>query len=571
MDDKKFEPEKTYKDFNEIGQAEGDEVLENYIDGALNEVTANLPALEAAATEAQAKAAAEAEEETVKEKKSFEKKVAEAFFKLPAGDIHNATRIFFAFGNEIRYNTSNNFWGFFKKGVWRFETDKSSALYPYTRQLAAIASDNIPKTIAPPTKEDGSLDSSHPEYKKIQKHNQYCKWASEIVKRWSSRKLQSNAIEMLKGVNEILIKQEDLDQYPMLLNVENGTLDLETGEFYPHDPRQLLTKQCNVVYNPAARAPVFENFMQQILPDEDTRAAVLRYLGYCLTGRINEEKALFVWGSGANGKGTLFQTILKLFGSYGTSFNINALIKSKYPRDGEAATPEFAKLEGVRLAVAEEIPRGANFDVAKFKNLTGGDPIPIRQMYQIARIIEKPTHKFIFSGNDLPRAESATDDGFNRRLVVTKFLQQFTGDNADLTLKAKLETPDELSGIFNILLAECLEWQKPKAAGGGLIKSAAMEHEKQSYIADNDWFSDFISEQCELGADYDVARKALIKELKSFDSRAYKYTDRQLEEMFLKLDGVTLEQGERHSKYPSAKFFKGIQLTNNDIEPPPFY
>ena len=47
---------------------------------------------------------------------------------------------------------------------------------------------------------------------------------------------------------------EDLDKNDYLLNVQNGTLDLNGKEpvFTAHDPDMLLSKICNVEYNPTA-------------------------------------------------------------------------------------------------------------------------------------------------------------------------------------------------------------------------------------------------------------------------------------------------------------------------------
>ena len=558
------------KDANDLLRAGGNDAVANAFDDILDHAAENLDGLKEETTRAQEQATKEKEADHAQKKAAFEKKLAARLLEFSFNDLFNARRIYIAYGNEIRYDKLTGIWGFFKDGVWSFDTDKNSALLTYTAEIARILSENRPKPLAPPTNEDGSLRQlDAKEEAQLKQYNFRCEYIQKKVEGFHYRNTQFNAIEMLKGVEEIIIRQSDLDQYPMLLNVKNGVIDLETGKLLPAAPELLLTKQANVIFDPTARAPVFEKFMQEILPDEETRGAVLRYLGYCLTGRVNEEKALFVWGRGANGKGTLFKAMLKLFGSYGTSFNIKALLKPKIPKDGESATPEIAKLEGVRIAIADEIPVGANFDVAKFKNLTGGDIVTARALYQPPKNFE-PNFKFVLSGNTLPRLEGADDDGFNRRAVIVKFLQQFTGAKADQQLKARLEQPAELSGILNILIAECLDWQKPKAQGGGLLESRAMVAEKKEFLADNDWFSAFIEERCELGAEFDVGRKRLLNALKGYDPRARPVRDKLLEELILKLDGVTKEHGARHSKYDNVDYFAGIRLMeDNDSTPQP--
>ena len=544
-------------DANNILQEHGEEMLVNklfYADDSdlfaaakieIDELERNLLAEKAAA-----------------DKVAKEKDILQKMFTLPFSDMHNADRINLLFGDVIRYSDDSGEWMFFKDGTWTFGNDSVAALYPFARETAEFIDKNRPKFSYTKNSSGGlTLDNS----KKQPADSDSVKFGETLARKWQERKTQRAAIDLLKGIKGILVKHNDLDKNPMLLNVKNGVLDLATGRLYPAAPELLLSKQANVIFNPAARAPVFEKFIQDILPDEMTRRAVLRYLGYCLTGRVNSEKSLFVKGKGGNGKGTLFNTVLKMFGGYGTAFNINALLKPKYPKDGEAATPEFAKLEGARFVVVDEMPRGALFDVAKFKSVTGSDPIPIRPLFQPARVIENPTHKFVFSGNNIPDVESADDDGFNRRFSIAVFPMQFKGDNADITLKARLVAADELSGILNILLAECQAWQAE-----GLIESEEMQTQKQKYLVENDFIRAFIFEECEVGEGCAVARKALLAALRRYDARAHMYKDFQLAEMLQHVDGVQCVKSGRRTEFKGAWIFTGIKFAGNDEADVPF-
>lgn len=55
--------------------------------------------------------------------------------------------------------------------------------------------------------------------------------------------------------------RSDFDQHPWLFNVVNGTWDLHKMVFKPHDPADMLTKQGDVMYDPAARCERWESFM----------------------------------------------------------------------------------------------------------------------------------------------------------------------------------------------------------------------------------------------------------------------------------------------------------------------
>ena len=273
-------------------------------------------------------------------------------------------------------------------------------------------------------------------------------------------------------------------------------------------PNLFVTKFCPVEYDENKKnSPDFDKFMEEILPDEQTRDAVLRYLGYCLTGDVSEEKALFILGNGRNGKGTLMKILLTLLGDYATSFRIESLLQQKF-KDGNSATPEFAKLDGCRLAYANEIPPNEKLDVSKFKDLTGGDKFSARKLHS-EPILINPTHKFVLCGQHLPEIFDANDIGYLERLIVVKFTQQFTGKNCNPKLKQKLLAPEVLSGVLSTLVRECLAWQKD-----GLIISNAMQEEKQNYRDANNFIADFISEFCVISENAICKRKEILKELR---------------------------------------------------------
>ena len=329
-----------------------------------------------------------------------------------------------------------------------------------------------------------------------------------------SRALQSTAkgnavIAQFYSFRHLRITDADLNNHPMLINCKNGAVDLTNGKFIEHDGKQLWTKCGGFVFDPHARSETFDRFIKDILPDDATRAVVQTFLGYCLTGSVIEEKALFVHGSGGNGKGTLFRTVQKCLGDYAKPMKIDCLLAGRRAADANAASPEFNKLLHTRLAVAEEVPAGQKLDAAQFKLLTGGDFLPIRLLHHEASEIQNPSHKLILSGNALPQLSDTKDEGLKRRLLVVRFPRSFTEDNRDPELKSRLCTPEALSAVFNWLLEGCLRWQMQ-----GLKASAEMSNELDRYLADNDIVADFIDNFCKLGENCSVSRKVLLDHVK---------------------------------------------------------
>ena len=109
-----------------------------------------------------------------------------------------------------------------------------------------------------------------------------------------------SAITLLKSCDSILIIADDLNRHNELFCVPNGVVNLQTGELYHLDPKYLITQQSPAIYRHGYRSPTVNNFLTSILPDEATRAALVRFIGYSATGEVIEEKALFLYGPGGN-------------------------------------------------------------------------------------------------------------------------------------------------------------------------------------------------------------------------------------------------------------------------------
>ena len=478
------------------------------------------------------------------------------FMEMTNGD--DAERLKIAFGKNIRWNTDSSFWGLYTDGTWNFCNSSDAALYPYARSMADFIAARVPALPKKPelfyssdmtTQERANVEKQLLEYNaKVESHQM----VKALARRWKTRSAVSAAIDMLKGFDEIFITDKDLDAHPNLLNVRNGVIDLETGRLHPHAPELYLTRQAPIIYNPRCRPVRFQKFLEEILPDVDTRAAVMRFLGYALTGEIREHAALFVKGSGANGKGTLFHLLLKILGDFATTMRFETFALRPVPRDADAPTPEFAKLVRRRLALIDELPENFRLDPATFKNTTGGDPIPYRHLHHDSSINRNPTHKLIFCGNFLPDLRNASDPGLERRLRVVDFPVQFLGEKADKTLEATLSSEQEITGALTLLVEQARLYYRE-----GLLESTAMKEEKLDYLAQNDWLKDFVAENCVLGADESCTRSEMLARLAEFKP-ARGLSERSLTNMLKKIDGVNYGR----KPHSGIMYFTGIGLTS---------
>jgi putative DNA primase/helicase len=277
-------------------------------------------------------------------------------------------------------------------------------------------------------------------------------------------------LAMAASSPQLRVQHVRLDYDPWAFNVLNGTIDLRTGKLRPHERNNLITRVAPVEFHPDARAPRFEQFLKEVF-QEDTELInyVLRILGYALTGLTTEHCMVIAYGSGCNGKTTLLEVVHYVMGPYAMVTPPDMLLVER--RDSHPTGR--ASLFGVRLASTREIEEGRNLAEAEVKELTGGDPVTARRMYENYWTFN-PTHKLWMSTNHLPNVRG-TDEGIWRRLRAVPFSASFLG-REDRTLVGQLR--QEASGILAMLVRGCLAWQQDGLAMPPVVAEATARYRK---------------------------------------------------------------------------------------------
>jgi len=199
-------------------------------------------------------------------------------------------------------------------------------------------------------------------------------------------------------------------------------------------------KRLPIDYNPEAKAPRWEQFINEVL-DKEYHTAIKRFVGYILYPDIMghlPSAALFV-GDGANGKTVFIHIITTILGKNNVSSVPMQRFKDKF---------STKSMEHKLLNAAADLPKNALFDTGFVKMVLGGDRIPLEGKYQ-QPYEGRITAKHIFAANELPPTNDKTL-GFYRRFLIFVFPRQFLGDRADPLLIKKLNAEKE--GIFNWML-----------------------------------------------------------------------------------------------------------------------
>ena len=259
----------------------------------------------------------------------------------------------------------------------------------------------------------------------------------------------------------------------VLINLENGTFEITPTkrELRAFNRNDFLTHQLPFEYEPEAKAPLFQKYLDEVLPDADKQRIFAEYCGYIFIkpSVLKLEKMLILYGNGANGKSVFFEIINALLGTQNIS---NYSLQSLTNDNGYFR----AKIANKLVNYASEINGKLETDI--FKQMASGEPIEARLPYGEPFILNEYA-KLIFNCNDLPKDVEHTN-AFFRRFLIIGFDVTIPEDKQDKQLANKI-IESELSGVFNWILSglERVLLQK-KFSKCEAVDNARSDYEKQS-------------------------------------------------------------------------------------------
>jgi putative DNA primase/helicase len=286
-----------------------------------------------------------------------------------------------------------------------------------------------------------------------------------------------------------------------------------------------LVKMAARVEPADAATPVFDRFVQDIsLRDAQLAGYLLRFLGYALTGLTKEQIFLNLFGKGKNGKTTLLELLLYIFGTYATTIAEDLVI------DGAASTKtenSAADLQNKRLAVLADCNRGTLND-AMIKKITGGDTLRARRLYRESFEFI-PKCKLIVGTNQKLRLRD-TGESIKRRLRLAPF--EYKAEVPDKLLLDKLKA--EAPGILYKLIQEA-NYYLNHIESQTFPRCERIERESAKYFNDENPFGLFFQECVEFAADQSVKTVEVWEAYKSWaEANAVKPLKKQ--SLFLELE-----------------------------------
>ena len=201
---------------------------------------------------------------------------------------------------------------------------------------------------------------------------------NRYIKRVQKLQMRKNRRTMIEDAKSVYpVPHSIFDRNTDLFNCQNGTLNLTTGEFRPHDPADFLTLMSGITYDPDAACPRWNTFISEVMVnDADLAAYLQKALGYALTGDTSLECLFILYGATSrNGKGTTMETFLKIMGDYGKTSNPEMLSTKFGNTNASGPSEEIARLAGVRFVNISEPEKKITFNAALVKRMTGNDTL----------------------------------------------------------------------------------------------------------------------------------------------------------------------------------------------------
>lgn len=423
----------------------------------------------------------------------------------PMTDMGNAERFRDRYGHQFRFTTAKG-WMSWDKRRWKVldqEKDKlpaevMAAVFDTVRAIQSEAR-LIADTGIPHDENPHGLDRVIPKGKSVELLSDKLRAHGRTSE--SSGRL--NCIANL-AVRWLAASIEDFDRDRLAINVLNGTLRFRreagpdgkmraTVELTPHRREDLNTKLAPVIYDAAAICPLYDGMIEWAQPDAAMRRYLHQWGGYSASGLTGEHKLHFWYGKGRNGKSTTIDMWAHVMGDYSGTIGIETFLDQGIKKRGEQASPDLARLGGVRMLRASEPERGAKLNEALIKAATGGEPMAVRALHR-GFFDLLPLFKLTIGGNYRPDIPG-TDEGIWARMKLVPWLKNIDLEfNPDGTPKKDPELLDkmkgseaECSGVFAHLVRGLLDY-----LANGLIEPAAVKEATQEYRDESDPLARFL-------------------------------------------------------------------------------
>ena len=374
------------------------------------------------------------------------------------------------------------------------------------------------------------------------------KYYAFVMKR-RDMKYVTSALQAAKPM--LLKKITDFDNQEFLLNTPTATFDLQNGNSKEHSAEDLITKITAVSPSDEGMDLWFSALDSFFCGDAELMDYVQQIVGLSAIGKVYVEALVIAYGEGSNGKSTFWNTIARVLGTYSGTISADALTVGCKRN----VKPEMAELKGKRLVIAAELEEGMRLNTSIVKQLCSTDEVTAEKKYKDP-FKYVPTHTLVLYTNHLPRV-GANDDGIWRRLIVIPFNAKITG-NSDRKNYADFLYENAGGAVLSWIIegAEKAIKNKYKLKTPMVVEAAI-----NKYRENNDWFSAFVDECCEVDVTFQQKSGEFYQEYRSYCARTGEYT-RSTTDFYTALENAGFER----KKTKAGVIVRGIRLKSDFLD-----
>lgn len=332
------------------------------------------------------------------------------------------------------------------------------------------------------------------------------------------------------------------------INFQNGVFCTVSKTLAPHSPDYGFRNVLPYDYNPSAQAHAFQAWIEDVMLGDACLVAILQeFMGYIIRGgEYKYHKALWLSGTGRNGKSTFLDVLKSLLGpdNYST-LSIRQISNDKF---------SSADLDGKIANFSEETSPEELADSSQFKNLTGDGDVNAQKKYGDPYKFRSRA-KLIMTYNEVPLLKDLSPGMLSRPIIIPWKKDLTLEANQDKGLKERLLT--ELPGIFNFAFAG---WERLEAQGmftKSEKSTLEMEEIRRSSCTAAQWFAETI--QIEEKENAQILKPAQLYEAYALAIGQYAYARPKF---FRRINSIPeVAKRRRHSnngtEYFSMKFRRG--------------
>jgi len=309
------------------------------------------------------------------------------------------------------------------------------------------------------------------------------------------------------------IKQEDLfkeTKPEYLIPVENGILNLKSGQIMDFDPKYKFFAKFPVYFDENADCPECKKFFGEVLSSKEDIVLMQEMFGFALLREYKYHHIFILEGVGRNGKSVTLNLLKSLIGIENCSeVSIDNLSNN-----------EFAKvsLHKKLINISGDIGKNAITNSNILKSLSGGDLQEANRKF-LEPIKFTNYAKLIFGLNELPISYDGSDAFYDRIILINypmKFVDEkdMDGENDNIKLRdpdiiKKITTKQELSGLLNW----AIEGFKRLEKQGFFSYNKSTNQIKKMYIRKSNSFEAYCNEMLVFGegrTEKDLIRKDYV-------------------------------------------------------------